>query len=186
MAVLSSRVSNLGSPAPPLELSTATGEQRSLAQFRGRPVMVSFLGPPHCVFCRAHIIKLIQAQRDIAAADAEVLMVACHDPSRIMEGLFHDLQVPFTLLLDPHKTSYTRWGIGVGSWWQYLRPGLYWAYYTQKLKGGTVVNTPPNPYQLGGDFVVDRHGRLAFAHQMKTFYDRAPVARLLEAVQAIA
>jgi len=146
--------------------------------------MVSFLGPPHCLFCRAHVIRLIQAEREFAAAGADVILVACHDPSSVMSQLMHDLQLPYTLLLDRERAFYTRWGIGVGSWRHLLRPGLYWAAFRQKIGGHTNGAPPPNPYQLGGDFVVDRHGRLAFAHRLKSFYDRPPVARLLDAIRS--
>jgi hypothetical protein len=45
-------------------------------------------------------------------------------------------------------------------------------------------SVPPGPGQLGGDFVVDRGGRLVFVNRLKSFHDRAPVGRLLEALRS--
>jgi hypothetical protein len=36
---------------------------------------------------------------------------------------------------------------------------------------------------MGGDFVVDRGGRLAFVNRMRSIHDRAPVPTLLSALE---
>jgi peroxiredoxin len=175
--------SSLGSPAPPLELPSATGEQQSLSQFRGRPVVVSFLGPAHCMFCRAHVIRLIQARRELEATTAQVLLVAYEDPAALMSQLFRDLQLPFTLLLDSRKDFYTRWGMGVAGWGAILRPRLYWSLMRMVLGGARTGKSSGEPNYLGGDFVIDRAGRFAFAHRQKSFYDRPPIESLLSALK---
>src|SRR5215831_6386491 len=42
---------SLGSDAPAFELPDLTGERRSLAQYRGKPVLLVFFNPA-CGFCR--------------------------------------------------------------------------------------------------------------------------------------
>jgi len=143
--------------------------------------MVSFLGPAHCAFCRAHVIKLIQARREFESANAEVVLVAYHDPERLTAQMLHDLQMPFTLLVDRNRESYARWGMGLAGWRAMVRPGLYWALLQRRLRGERNIGTSPGTgRQLGGDFIVDRGGRLAFANRLNSFYDRTPITRLLE------
>ena len=123
-----------GGPAPPLDLATAAGERRSLQEFLGRPVLISFLGPAHCLFCRAHVIRVIQARNEIERLGAGVIFVAHNDPELLTAKMLHDLELPYTLLLDPARTAYARWGLGEAGMRSWLSLGLYWAALTTALK----------------------------------------------------
>ena len=171
-----------GVPAPPLELPAAGGERRSLAEFRGRPVIVSFLGPANCAFCRAHLIKMIQAKDDLAKADAGVILVAFSDPELLMSKMMRDLDLPFLLLLDRARESYARWGLGSFTWKMLLRPGLHWAIVKSVLQRRLPMGWAPHYNQLGGDFVVDRAGKLIFVKRMRNLHDRAHVEDILAAL----
>ena len=78
----------VGSRAPVLDLSTAAGERRTLEHFKDRPLLVTFLGPAHCLFCRAHVIRLIQAKDEIESLCGEVKRLASlpQAPSRRVEA----------------------------------------------------------------------------------------------------
>jgi hypothetical protein len=64
------------------------------------------------LFCRAHVIRLIQAKDEIEQSRRERDLVAYHDPELLTTKMLHDLNVPYTLLLDPTQTTYERWGLG--------------------------------------------------------------------------
>ena len=183
MATLLSTPETVGAPAPPLELPTADGQRRSLADFSGRPVVISFLGPANCTFCRAHVIKMIQAQDRLASLGAEVLLVAGHDPELMMSKMMRDLSLPFLLLVDRQRLAYARWGLGKSSWKVLLVPSLYPAVLRLLLRRQPSLGPAPGQPQLGGDFVVDRAGRLAFVNRMRSIHDRAPVPTLLSALE---
>lgn len=174
-------------PAPPLELLTPDGGRRSLQEFRGRPVIVSFLGNAGCLFCRAHVIKTIQARDEIAALDGGVIFVVYHDPELVMSRMMHDLDLPYVLLVDPDRQAYARWGLGEATLRSKLMPGLYWA--TAKAAWNVITGREralsqlPDPGQLGGDFVISREGAIAFENRMKSFHDRAPIDDLLAAMK---
>jgi peroxiredoxin len=174
---------DLGTPAPPLDLPTASGAHRSLREFRGKSVMVSFLGPANCLFCRAHVIRMIQAKDAIAAAGAEVVLVAYNDPELMMAKMFNALDLPFVLLVDRTREFYGRWGLGPAGIKAVLNPGLYLAMLRVVLRRERSLGSAPTARQLGGDFVVDRHGRLAFVHRMRSLHDRARIEDLVAAAQ---
>jgi len=174
---------SLGTAAPPLELPNAAGERKSLEEFRGRPVMLSFLGPAHCAFCRGHVIRMIQARDEIARANTDVVLVAFHDPELLMAKMLHDLELPYVLLLDRSRQAYARWGLGRAGLKSVLSPGLYWASLKLFLKREPSMGTTPHYNQLGGDFVVDRAGKLVFVNRMRSFYDRATVPDMLAALR---
>ena len=177
---------DVGATAPPLELPTATGERWSLADVRGRNVILSFLGPANCLFCRAHVIRLIQARESIAQANADVVLVAHHDPELMMSKMMHSLDLPFTLLFDSTRTAYHRWGLGNVNLKAFVaRPGHYAAMARMINRREKTLGAVPDQNQMGGDFIVDRHGTLVFANRLRSFHDRAKVDDLLAVINRL-
>lgn len=187
MARIALKRAPIGASAPPLDLPTAAGERRSLHDFHGRPVLISFLGPAHCLFCRAHVIRVIQARHEIESLGAAVVFVAHSDPELLTAKMLHDLELPYTLLLDPTRAAYARWGLGRANWRSVLSPGWYWATLKTAvrvwLRKESSLGRAPGRAQLGGDFVVDRAGRLVFVNRLKSFHDRAKITDLLAALR---
>ena len=177
-------VPSVGALAPALELPAADGSgHRSLADVRDRPVMVSFLGPAHCSFCRAHVVRSIQHRADFERIGAEVMFVAYHDPELLMAKMLRDLDLPFALLLDPARATYRQWGLEQATLRNWLSPGFYLGVAKFILAREPNLGTTPGPVQMGGDFVVGRDGRLTFVNLMKSFHDRAPIAQLLSVLK---
>ena len=178
----------IGAPAPPLELLTASGESWSLGGARGRSVILSFLGPANCLFCRSHVIRLIEASDRIAETGADVVLVAHHDPELMMSKMMHSLNLPFVLLFDQTRAAYQRWGLGTVSFKAFVRAGLYLhaaRSATRILLGREQwLGTAPVQTQMGGDFVVDREGTLVFANRLRSFHDRAKIEDLLAVVRS--
>ena len=174
----------LGSPAPALELPVVGGGRRSLADLRGRPVMLSFLGPAHCNFCRSHIIRAIQHRDEFQKLGAEVIFVVYSDPQELMAKMLSDLDIPYTLLLDPSRETYRRWGLGEAGLREWLSPGFYVAMAKAVWRRDRLFRMSPGPSQLGGDFVIDRRGNLSFVNRLKGFHDRASMPDLLTALAA--
>ena len=175
----------LGVPAPPLELPAAGGERRSLAEFRGKPVIISFLGPANCQFCRGHVLKMVSAKDRIQQAGVEVMFVAFHDPDLMMSKMLRDLDLSFVLLLDRAREAYAEWGLQTGTLKNLLKPGLVWAVLKLMFKRIPSMGSAPHHHnQLGGDFVVDRAGNLVFVNRMKSVYDRADIDDMLAALRS--
>ena len=149
--------------------------------------MVSFLGPASCLFCRAHVIRTIQAKDAIADVGGSVIFVVYHDPELVMSRMMHDLNLPYVLMVDAERQAYARWGLGEATLRSKLVPSLYWETLKTVFKVITgrerALKEVSGPPQLGGDFVVDRQGNLAFANRMKSFHDRASIDDLLAAMK---
>jgi peroxiredoxin len=177
----------VGAHAPALDLSTAAGERRTLEHFKDRPLLVTFLGPAHCLFCRAHVIRLIQAKDEIESLGASVVLVAYHDPELLTTKMLHDLSVPYTLLLDPTKTTYERWGLGPVKLWGFVTPPLYWNSVRIMIetmrRGEKSLGTSPGAPQRGGDFVLNCGRTFEFVNRMYSFHDRPKLEDLLSALR---
>ncbi|HEX9760469.1 MAG TPA: hypothetical protein VGA40_06100, partial [Candidatus Acidoferrales bacterium] len=54
------------------------------------------------------------------------------------------------------------------------------------LKGERFLGVAPNMFQLGGDFIVGRTGRIAAAHPMRNNGDHVEVSQLLAELSSAA
>jgi peroxiredoxin len=174
-----------GAPAPRLELPTSAGEVWSLNGARGRRVMLSFLGPSNCHFCRGFVIRLIQARERIARLGTDVVLVAYHDPELVMTQMMQSLNLPYLLLVDKSRRAYADWGMGAVTARAFLHPGLYWAIAKLILSRPEPLGDVDDRSLVGGDFVIDREGRLAFVHTLRSLHDRANVEDMLSVVERI-
>ena len=163
---------------------TLGAQAPALADLRGRPVLVSFLGPAHCNFCRSHIIRAIQHRQDFDRLGADVIFVVYSDPQELMAKMLNDLEMPFTLLIDPARESYRRWGLGEAGLRNWLSAGFMAAMVRAVLRRDRLFKLSHGPVQLGGDFVIDRRGQLSFVNRLKSFHDRASMPDLLAALSA--
>lgn len=134
---------------------------------------------------------------DLRQAGAEVVLIsfAQGEPLR---AFARQMDLPFPVLSDPQRQAYRAYGLARGRWWNLIGPRTLWAYLGLTLRGRLwtwvtllrrgqlgrgVVN---DPYQLGGDFVIDARGTIRFAYRSSGPADRAPVGQLLEEVRGLA
>lgn len=91
-----------------------------------------------------------------------------------------------TLVCDPGRAAYRAFGLERTSWGTFFRPRVLLGYFRGMLKGQGVKM----PYegedvlQLGGDFLLDKLGRVVFAYPSADPTDRPSVADILTAVQS--
>ncbi len=93
------------------------------------------------------------------------------------------LNLPFPLLSDPERSAYRAYGLSRGSFWTIFGPKIVWTYVKLMARGRLFRGIQADPYQLGGDFVVDGQGILRFAYRSADPADRPSADRLLEAVR---
>lgn len=127
-----------------------------------------------------------ELKNEIAGMGAQVLLVTYDDPSLLERKMMHDMECPFPLLIDKEKQIYRRWGMGrtnlLGAM---LSPALNWRYLKLLLRGERFLGFAPDMFQLGGDFIVDRQGQIAFAHIMTNNGDRAEVSHLMQVLKRV-
>jgi len=108
-------------------------------------------------------------------------MVAYDRPGLLATKMMRGLEVPYLLVYDPGRTAYRDWGLGrTGLFGAMLSPALNWRYLKLLLRGERFLGLAPDMFQLGGDFVLDRVGRVQYAWRMRNNGDRAPVGQLLQ------
>ena len=115
--------------------------------------------------------------------DASVVLIT-FTRQRNLRGFRRLLQLRYPVLADETRAVYRAYGLGRASWrriwtWRTLRA------YGRLLRAGHRLRRPTeDTRQLGGDFVVDPRGRLAYAYRSRTPDDRPAVDELVVAVNA--
>lgn len=179
-----------GDPAPDLELPDTSGATRRLSEFWAQGVIhLAFLRHFGCS-CLAERWEGLQADLGrLEAAGARLVAVALGEPERTA-AVAARRGYPFAILCDPDRRAYEAYGLLEGQPAQVLhdfpwQPGDRAAFEQHfASRKGTERAVVDNPWQLPGEFVIDRGGRIALAHRYQYCEDFPPTSVLLGAIAA--
>lgn len=161
------------------------GTPLALSDFRGKVIVLIFLRHLACSACRDHLFDLQKHYGELQQLGAELLVVSFSKPASVANYL-ERYRFPFPVVADPSRDAYKTFALKRASWKKILRPGVIFRYLKIALRG----HWPRWPardedvLQLGGDFVLDRQGRLIYAHPSTEPTDRPTVQELLKAVRS--
>lgn len=113
---------------------------------------------------------------------AAVAVITFGAPERVA-AYQRDQLAPLTVLVDDDRRTYRAYGLGRGSVWKVWGPKIWWAYAKLIRRGRRFRRPSEDTLQLGGDFVVGRDGRIAYAFYSDDPDDRPPVDDLVAAVR---
>lgn len=103
------------------------------------------------------------------AAGGQVAVVTMGGPEQARQ--FREYyELPFLLLSDPEQVVYRAYHVPRGGLLSVAGPSM-WAAGAKSLLNRGVGKIVGDPYQLPGSFVIDRKGKIAFAHRGKTSAD---------------
>ncbi len=105
---------------------------------------------------------------------------------RAMEHYARDMRIPFPLLSDPERAAYRAYGLRMGGLWSIFGPKTVWEYVKLIARGRLFRGIEADPFQLGGDVVIDGTGIVRFAHRSEDPADRPAMDRLLQAIRRLA
>ena len=126
-----------GDPAPDFTLPDADGKPVSLADHRGRRVIVYFYPAALTPGCTTQAVDFTAAAGDLAQAGLDIIGISPDEPGKLIR--FRDKeQLGITLLSDPEKNVLKAYG----------------AYGLKKLYGKEVEGV------IRSTFIVDAEGRI--------------------------
>lgn len=107
-----STMPTVGSAAPDIMLQDQTGRVRTLAEFRGHPVVVYFYPRDATPGCTREACAFRDAWERLQATGTVVLGISTDDVASHQQ--FHeDQHLPFDLLSDPEETAARAYGVPV-------------------------------------------------------------------------
>lgn len=117
---------------------------------------------------------------------AEILVVSQARPE-VLAAFLRERPSPLSIVADPGRAAYRAFGLERTSWAAMLSPGVILRYLRHMVRGWRAERVRPGEdvLQLGGDFVLDRAGRLAYAYRSAEPTDRPLVEVLLAAVRGL-
>lgn len=178
-----------GDMAPDLELRDTTGATRQLSEFWAQaPALVLFMRHFGCSCLAERWDSLREDLPALEAAGAQVVAICQAEPER-SRSVATRRGYPFTLLSDPARDAYAAFGVLEGTVPQILhdfpwKSGDPAGAQAMGLdaRRGTERAFVDSPWQLPGEFVVGRDGRIVHAHRAQFCEDFPPRAVLLGAI----
>ncbi len=114
--------------------------------------------------------------------DAAVVLITFTRP-RNLPGFRRRLGLAYPVLADEERLSYRAYGLGRGPWWRIWGPRTLQAYRRVAKRGQRLRLPSQDTLQLGGAFVVDHAGVLAYAYRSTGPDDRPLIDDLVTTVQ---
>lgn len=122
-------------------------------------------------------------QQRLDAVGATAVFVAHDDPRALRDSMLAGVSCPFPVLVDADRSSYRTWGLKRASLARIWLDPKVWQQYGRLLRSGERIRTVgQDTRQLGGDFIVDPQGVIAYSRPQRRD-DRPPVAHLLAAIE---
>ena len=131
-------------------------------------------------------MKVLKQREELEALGARAVFVVHDEPELVRRVMLRDLEVPFPVLVDLDRVAYAAWGLrrsGAARVW--LDPRVWARYAVLLMRGERVQTLGRDTLQLGGDFVVDPEGVLAYSRPQHRD-DRPPTLELLRQLRAAA
>jgi AhpC/TSA antioxidant enzyme len=124
------------------------------------------------------VAQLCHQQDELKRLNAAVLVVSFSSRAEAGRDWLKETCPSFTMLLDPERKVYRAYGLK-SSWLRIWNPAAGRDYLRLLLSGQRVRGIEADPYQLGGDFIVDSKGFLRLAYRSRVATDFPPIADLL-------
>lgn len=170
-----------GAQAPAFTLNDLNGNPVSLAQFRGRRVLLSFYRYASCPFCNLRVHQLSQRAAEWQARGLDLVAVFQSPRESILEHAGSEPR-PFAILPDPERGLYRAYGVE-GSWGGFLKGGLQVGKLASALREGFLPGRMEGDINMvPADFILDEEGRVAVAYygrDISDHLDEAVIAQYL-------
>ena len=173
-----------GDEFPNLRLDGVDGRVELRERWRRGPLVVMFMRHFGCAFCREHLIRMGRAAKEFDAAGAEVIAVFQYS-AEATRDFCASRKVPFECLGDPLREAYGEVSLGRAKRKQVLSLKIARRHLTAFRQGASFGGPKGGDMmQLPGTFVIDREGRVVFAHYAESSGDNPPVSTVLAAVRS--
>ncbi|XP_063355846.1 prostamide/prostaglandin F synthase-like isoform X1 [Pelmatolapia mariae] len=172
------------SPDTPL-IDARTGETVTLQRYlgRGKKILLVLIRQFSCLLCRLHIQDLQKNQSSLDAHSVQVVVISFG----CQEGASHWVQqtgCQYDMLLDPSRKMYSAFGLGASlkKVLNFSNMLIYSEYVANDMEFPRELPwIQDDMFQLGGNFVLDEHGRVLFSHRCQSPIDRPSVEDILSA-----
>lgn len=97
-------------PAPTLEAKDLAGQTRTLADYRGKVVLLNFWAS-WCPPCRREMPSMERLRLNMQGRPLEIVALASAEPIEDVQGFLASMNLGFPILLDPDGRNTRRWKV---------------------------------------------------------------------------
>jgi peroxiredoxin len=126
----------------------------------------------------------VQVQEQLPEFDrlgAKIVVISFVAPVRLRQHLSSG-RWSIRMLADPDRKAYQAFGLERATWSQLLRPRAMVVYLKLMLRSRLPRRPQEDIHQLGGDFIFDASGRIAYEYRSEDPSDRPDPAELLRVI----
>lgn len=118
-------------------------------------------------------------------ANVVVISFGCKEGA---EKWLKETKCKYPMLLDAERKVYSFFGLKKSVYKVWSISGLM--YYAEKMAQGIQLPKPyedmhDDPHQMGGDFIIDKNGKIKFMHPSQTAKDRPSVDKLCKELKEL-
>lgn len=123
-----------------------------------------------------------QHESELAALNTAVCIVT-FEAGFLAMAYVRETQLAWPLLVDEERSLYHAYDMERGTTWNVLGPASMWAYTKLIARGNRPRAAHADPFQLGGDVLIDPAGIVRLHHVGSGPADRPPVESLLAPIR---
>lgn len=149
-----------------------------------RPVVLTLVRHFGCIFCREQVAQMRRIAPEIRAAGADLVFVGNGTP-QMAEAFVEDFGIDVPVYTDPTREVYGALGAQRPGRGAMLRPRM-WRYTLRAVLSGSrqARKVQGDRAQVGGVFIVQPGGDLAWAYRSRLAGDHPSNERVLLALRA--
>lgn len=164
-----------GTKAPYFSLKDIYGVHRTLADYEGKKLMISFYRYAACTFCNPRIAELRKVYPELATHNIEFLAFFQSPTEKILEYAGSQ-KPPFPIFPDPNREVYKLYGVEQSSRLKYILGVLNIPKLLKSFKNGAHWgDTDGDSFLIPADFLVDENQIVRTAYYGKDISDHLPI-----------
>lgn len=170
-----------GDAAPDITLKDAEGNSIKLSSvWQKGDTIITFIRHFGCPACRAMLRELEANKAELERAGLQVVAIGMGTPTRT-KAFIEEMGISFPIFSDPRREAYEAYRLMKMNWREELRPSQFLKTTQNMIKYGGGSSADQDVLQLGGTFIVNKQGKITYAHTNKAVSDDPNVAMLLRA-----
>jgi peroxiredoxin len=168
-----------------LPLLDLQGNPASLTNYFQQYVLLIFLRHLAWLPCQAHLGEVNAAKAEFERRGVAIVVVSFAESAKLIHYQEHR-RWPFTILADPERRAYRAFNLKRLSWFELFSPATLIRYLKLFREGMEREDYGHEDiHQSGGDFLLDREGKVLFAHRSRNPADRPSAAELVSEVDRL-
>jgi peroxiredoxin len=167
------------------EVTLSDDSRRRISSFwQQRPLALVFPRFFGCPFGRRQILQLREEQDALRNAGIDVVLVSSGTTAQA-EVFRRDYRVPFTVICDPERVLFKKYSLREMTLRDYLSPRMWVKSIQVMAQGYGHKSGEGSEAQLGGVFIIETSGKVAYAHIAADAADHPSPHEILQAAATL-